>query len=390
MCDTLRISRGFGLALLIFGLGTSIARGMDHVTFQRGGDRCEVDGRIVLKAEDGGLLFLSRDGLLWRILPKEIGNSTYDDVAFHAYAADEFVKRTLEQLPKGFEVHKTEHYFIFYNGSKAYAAWCGSLFERLYMAFRNYWSRQGLESSKPEFPLVAVVFANKRSYVSYAEKTLGEAAESIIGYYEPETTNRIIMYDLTAPDGIAEAGRRGRNVGAAQISQFLASPKAAEAVCTIVHEATHQIAFNSGLHQRLSDCPKWFSEGIAMYFETPDLGKSRGWAGVGAVNRGRLAQFQQFLQQRRPVKSLKSLIVDDGRLIDVDEGKDAYSESWALTYFLIHKHSKEYIAYLKLLSRKQPLVKDDKATRLAEFEKHFGRIDALEGEFVNYMERSVR
>src|SRR5271157_2357243 len=36
MCDTLRISRGFGLALLIFGLGTSIARGMDHVTFQRG------------------------------------------------------------------------------------------------------------------------------------------------------------------------------------------------------------------------------------------------------------------------------------------------------------------------------------------------------------------
>ncbi len=390
MCDVLRISRGFGLALLIFGIGSSIARGMDHVTFQRGGDRSEVDGRIVLKAEDGGLLFLSRDGLLWRILPKEIGNSTYDDVAFHAYATDEFVKRTLGQLPKGFDVHKTEHYFVFYSGSKAYAAWCGSLFERLYMAFRNYWSRQGFELAKPEFPLVAVVFADKASYVKYSEKTLGDAAESIFGYYEPDTTNRIITYELTAPGGAAAIGGRSRNVGAGQISQLLASPNAAGAITTVVHEATHQIAFNSGLHQRLSDCPKWFSEGIAMYCETPDLGKARGWAGIGAVNRARLARFQEFLQQRRPVKSLKSLIIDDERLIAAEQVVDAYSEAWALTYFLIHKHSKEYIAYLKLLSRKQPLVKDDKATRLAEFEKHFGRIDAMEGEFVNYMERSVR
>ena len=65
-------------------------------------------------------------------------------------------------------------------------------------------------------------------------------------------------------------------------------------VSTIVHEATHQIAFNSGLHQRLSDCPKWFSEGVAMYCETPDLKSSEGWAGIGAVNRNRLAHSSSF------------------------------------------------------------------------------------------------
>ena len=195
----------------------------------------------------------------------------------------------------------------------------------------------------------------------------------------------MIMYDLA---GVA-VNRPGRAVGVAQINQFLASPNAPGAVSTIVHEATHQIAFNSGLHQRLSDCPKWFSEGIAMYCETPDLGRTKGWAGIGAVNRTRLAQFQQYLQQR-PANSLKTLISSDDRLVDVKQAVDAYAESWALTYYLIHKHPKQYVAYLKVLSRKQPLVYDEKATRLAEFEKQFGPLDKLDADFLNYMQTYVR
>ena len=168
-----------------------------------------------------------------------------------------------------------------YDTSRAYAQWCGALFERLYPAFRNAWTRQGFEMAEPEFPLVAVVFSDKASYVKYSKPELGDAADSIIGYYNMES-NRMIMYDLA---GVA-VNRPGRSVGLSHINQFLASPNAPGAVSTIVHEATHQIAFNSGLHQRLSDCPKWFSEGIAMYCETPDLGRGKGWAGIGAVNRG--------------------------------------------------------------------------------------------------------
>ncbi len=385
MRKTIASARRNCLALLILGLCAPFARGMDHVTFRRGGDLFYVDGRIELQDQEGGVLFLGRDGLIWRIVSKEIVKRTGDEAPFRSYPKEELVKRALADLPKGFSVYQTEHYMICYNGTQAYAQWCGSLFERLFMAFRNSWTRQGFELAKPEFPLVAVVFADKASYVRYSEKTLGDAAESIFGYYEPETTNRIIMYDLTDL-GVAAAPQR-RMGPATRIAQFLASPNAPGAVSTIVHEATHQIAFNSGLHQRLSDCPKWFSEGIAMYCETPDLRGKQGWAGIGAVNRTRLDQFRQFLQQRRPVKSLKSLIENDERLIDTKQVLDAYAESWALTYFLIHKHSKEYIAYLKDLSRKQPLEIDGKVKRLAEFEKRFGPIDTLETEFVNYMER---
>ncbi len=357
---------------------------MDHVTLRRQRQTLYVDGRIVLTAQDGGLLFLARDGVLWRVLPTELVKHTTDDEPFHAYPPEQMAKSVLVDLPKGFTVYKTAHYMIFYDTSRAYAQWCGALFERLYTAFRSDWGRRGFEMAEPEFRLVAIVFSDKPSYVRYSQKDLGDAADSVFGYYDMDS-NRMIMYDLA---GVA-VNRPGRSVGISHINEFLASPNAPGAVSTIVHEATHQIAFNSGLHQRLSDCPKWFSEGIAMYCETPDLGKGKGWAGIGVVNRTRLAQFQQYLP-RRPVDSLKSLIGGDDRLVDVKQAVDAYAESWALTYYLIHKYPKQYIAYLKVLSRKQPLEYDKNATRLAEFEKQFGALEKLDADFLNYMQTHVR
>jgi len=384
MLPTAHNSCWFRLTLFIVVVACSSVEAMDHVTLRREQQTLHLDGRIVLTAQDGGLLFLARDGLLWRILPGELVKQTTDDASFRAYPAEPMTKSVLADLPKGFDVYQTAHYMIFYDTSRAYAQWCGALFERLYSAFRNAWSRQGFEMADPEFRFVAIVFSDKASYIKYSQKDLGDAAESIIGYYNMES-NRMIMYDLV---GVA-VNRPGRSVGLSHINQFLASPNAPGAVSTIVHEATHQIAFNSGLHQRLSDCPKWFSEGIAMYCETPDLGRGKGWAGIGVVNRTRLAQFQQYMQQR-PARSLKTLIGSDDRLLDVKQAVDAYAESWALTYYLIHKQPKQYVAYLKVLSRKQPLVYDEKATRLAEFEKQFGPLDKLDDNFVDYMQAHMR
>ena len=244
-------------------------------------------------------------------------------------------KRLLAELPPGFRVHPTTHYLIFYDTSPAYAQWCGSLFERLYMAFTNFWTRKGFELRQPEFPLVAVVFADKQSYLKFSRPELGEAGESIIGYFGM-TSNRMTMYDLTGVE--SQGAGRARNRTAAQINQILAQPDALRTVATIVHEATHQIAFNCGLHTRLSDCPLWFSEGIAMYFETPDLRSPKGWSGLGAVNQTRLERFRQYLAAR-PANSLETLLRDDRRFRDPKQALDAYAEAWALTYFLLQQAS---------------------------------------------------
>ncbi len=371
------------LILLCLGWADSAAA-LDHVVLRRDGKQIHVDGRLVLTAQDGGLLVMARDGVLWAVPPEEQVEHTSDELPFKPLSREEMSRRLLDELPRRFAVHETAHYLICYNTSRAYAQWCGSLFERLYMAFTNYWSRKGFKLSEPEFPLVAIIFAGQRSYIRFSKAELGDAAPSIIGYFSLRT-NRMMMYDLTGMEALRRFGnRRG---SAAQINRILVRPEAVRTVSTIVHEATHQIAFNCGLHNRYSDCPVWFSEGVALYFETPDLRSSKGWRGIGLVNRPRLVQFHQYLAHR-PADSLRTLIADDQRFHDTQRSLDAYAEAWSLTYYLVQRYPKQYIAYLKMLSEKQPLEESSK-TRLEEFQAAFGDVKQLDAGFLRYI-RGIR
>ena len=356
---------------------------LDLVTLKKDGREVHLKGECQVTAEDGGLLVLTPDGVLWTVPPEELIEHTKDDVPFGPYSREELSQRLMAELPAGFDTFETTHYLICYNTSKAYAQWCGSLFERLYLAFTNYWSRKGFELHDPQFPLVALVFADHASYIRYARKELGEAAESIIGYYNLRS-NRMTMYDLTGVQALRRpSDRRG---SPAEINQMLARPEAERTVATVIHEATHQIAFNCGLQTRYADIPLWESEGIAVYFETPDLRSARGWRTIGAVNAPRLGQFRQYLS-RRPSGSLASLVADDARLRDSKQAADAYAEAWALNYFLLRQRGKQYDAYLKMLSEKGPLLWDKPEARLQQFTDAFGGLDQLDTEFVRYMSR---
>jgi len=358
--------------------------GLDYVTLQRDGRRQQVEGRVLVEAQDGGLLVLARDGVLWAVPPEEQLEHRRDEKPFAPLSEKELAGRLAAELPPGFRVHSTAHYLIFYNTSPAYAQWCGSLFERLYMAFTNYFERRGFDIQEPEFPLVAVVFAGRAAYTEHSQPVLGEAAGSIIGYFNLRT-NRMTMYDLT---GVDVASRRaGGTDSVLKINRLiLAQPEAVRQVSTIVHEATHQIAFSCGMHQRYSDTPVWLSEGIAMYFETPDLSSSRGWRGIGEVNRARLVQFRDYLR-RRPAGSLKTLIAADARFRDTQKGLDAYAEAWALSYYLIRQRPEQYVAYLKTMADKPPLVDDGPETRIAEFRAAFGDLRRVDAEMTRYMMR---
>lgn len=369
------------IPLILCTVGTAVA--VENVTVRRDGKEFQVTGREWVTAQDGGIVVLAPDGVLWAIPPEEQVKHTSDKTPFKPYSAEELGKRLLAELPDGFRVHQTAHYLVCFDTSPVYAQWCGSLFERLYMAFTNYWSRKGFTLSEPEFPLVAIVFADKRAYLKYSSAVLGSAGESIIGYFNL-TTNQMVMYDLTGTESL---GHRGRIGSSAQINQILSRPEALQTVATIVHEATHQIAFNCGLHTRLSDCPVWFSEGIAEYFETPDLASAKGWRGIGNVNRSRLEQFQRYLRSR-PADSLESLLAQDKRFRDTSQSPDAYAEAWALTYFLVRQRSDRYIAYMTTLAEKRPLMAETPEKRLAEFQKAFGSLKTLDAEFLRYMIRA--
>ncbi len=372
------------ILLLTAALGRLRAEAVEHVVMKRDGKQSEVSGKLLVTAADGGLLLLAPDGVEWGIQPDEIISKRSDDEPFKPLTAAQLGKKLRDELPSGFETLTTTHYLICYNTSREYAQWCGALLERLNLAFVNFWTRKGVKLHECEFPLVAIVFADKNAYASFAQAEVGQAAQQMIGFYSLRT-NRVLMYDLTGSESENAGGAR-RN-SAAQINDLLSRPEAEQTVATVVHEATHQVAFNCGLQTRFADIPLWVSEGLAVYFETPDLQSAKGWRTIGGVNYPRLERFREYLT-RRPAGSLESLLSDDKRMRDPATALDAYAEAWAFNYYLIRQHPKEYLAYLKQLADKPPLVWDEPRTRLKEFRAALGdNLDHLDHDFLRQMQR---
>ena len=358
------------------------AAAVDLVVTRDEKDERTLAGRILVKAQDNGLLFQTADGALWRIPPERQVRLDRDEQPFAPLSQEAQGKAALSQLPAGFDVYRTRHYVICHNSSKAYAMWCGALFERLYRGFFTYWTNRGFKPKEPEFPLTAVVFGDEASYLAANKEKLGAAGGSIVGFYDPES-NRVAMYDLTGVAAVRQAGdKRGSS---AQINEILLRPQAALGVATIIHEATHQLAYNCGLHPRLADVPRWTAEGLSLHFETPDLGSSQGWRTIGAVNQRLLPHMKAYLATR-PADSLVSLLATDGRMRDAKQITTAYAEAWALTHFLLTRRGKAYVEYTKTLSQKSPLVWDEPGTRIKEFRAAFGDdLTKLDAEFIKHV-----
>lgn len=301
----------------------------------------------------------SDDGRIWMIQPDQIIKRESDDQPLEPLSADDMAKRMQEELPGGFSVYRTAHYVIAHNTTDDYVKQVGLLFELLHKGFYAYWRNQGWRLPEPEFPLVALVFADHDDFLKHATAEVGQTANVVIGYYHL-SSNRMTTFNM---------------------------PNLERNVATIIHEATHQLAYNCGLQQRFADNPMWVSEGLAMFFESPDFKSASRWRGIGHVNLVNLKRWREF-QPSRPADSLVTLLSDDQRFRSPDTAGNAYAESWALTYYLLRTHREEYVKYLQKLSQGKPMVEMSARERLGLFEDIFGESVAdIDKALVHYMRR---
>lgn len=357
-------------------------RSAERIVVREDGSGSErtLEGRVVVEAVDGGLLFERFDSSLQVLEPGTI-------LARHPVSGEPFEespeamgRRILAELPEGFELLVTRHYCVCHDTSRAYAQWCAAVFERLYDAFTNFWHKAGFDVRPPTRPLAVVIFSDQARYMAHAAAALGPAADRVAGYYDL-MSNRITTYDLTGSDAVRQA--RDGDRATARLG-ILSSPAASGLVATLVHEATHQMAYNCGMHRRLAPVPLWVSEGIAMYFETPDLDSSRGWRGIGLVNQPRMQQWRSSPR----TGGLESIVADDAAFRDEKEGLDSYARAWALAYFLLQTRRTEFVAYLRLLAEKRPFEEDSAKRRLEDFKRAFGDgPSGMEPGLVRFMDR---
>jgi len=379
------------LSIPILLIWTAIGHGAEVVSveFREGDQTRKVTGQLLVTAADGGLLIEATDGRIWSITPEMLGEKTkLDDKAVKSLSAEELGAVLLadaqSKLPNvDFEIVTTKHYVICTSAGIRYAQWCGALFERLMRSFQTHWKANKIQLSEPTRPLPAIVLADRKQFAEFADKDEGPAAAGSQGYYSIRS-NRIVVFDLTAAPGSPPAkttSEINRKVAASPFN-----------VATVVHEATHQIAFNCGMHTRMADNPLWLTEGMAMYFETPDLRSRNGWRTVGKPNRLRLKHFADAIRdERRKPRNITSIVSSDKPFQDAKIATDSYAESWALTYFLIKTRRADYKRYVENIQAKPRLIWDAPEGRLKDFQAAFGNdLAQLEKEFLRYMRRLSR
>lgn len=358
---------------------------MDIVRFKDGDTERRVVGQILVEAEDGGMMLKGRDTRIWIVQPADLVSKEKTSEPFTPLPKTELERELIAELGPSFHTLTTDNYVIVYNTSKHYARWCGQLYERLFTAYYKYWKDRGFDLKPPEAPLVAVVFENKASYEKYAAPELGDAG-SIIGYYSLKS-NRVAMYDLSGFESRVDDDATG--VKAMQhINAVLSRPEAERTVATIIHEATHQLVLNSGMQARYAPIPLWNSEGLAVFFETPNPKSNKGWSAIGARNDLRLVQFRDYVNKRRGADSLLTLIATDDRVRDPRQANDAYAEAWAFTFYALRNKKSEYIAYMKTLQKLEALGEDSREMRLKAFRDAFGEdLEKIDDSFLKFMRK---
>ncbi|HWA98049.1 MAG TPA: DUF1570 domain-containing protein [Pirellulales bacterium] len=302
---------------------------------------------------------LSRDGQLLTFSPGDARNSRKSSGGFRSYTASEMRSQLAREFGQTFDVSGTGHYLVVHPRGQR-DLWAPR-FEELYRSCVHYFSRRGITVTDPEFPLVAVVWRNQADFMRYAAKDGAKIGTNVLGYYSPKT-NRITLYDTTGASGAN--WQQNADV--------------------IIHEATHQTAFNTGLHRRFADNPRWLVEGLATMFEARGVYDSNDYQNqADRVNRGRWRSFQRLEQNGKP-SAIADLLAGD-KLFERDVDR-AYAQAWALTFYLCETQPYRYSDYLKLVYRRAAFDQYQSTQRLKDFASVFGDVPLLESHFRRYMD----
>lgn len=252
----------------------------------------EIRGRRVegtpLSWSDKQVFLLARDGYLWDFPPSEARNFRKTAGSFHSYSAGQLRAALDAELGSHLETTGTGHYLVAHPRGQG-GQWA-ERFEELYRSFVYYFSVRGLKIKEPQFPLVAIVWPRQEDFIRHAASQGFRLNPGVLGFYSP-VTNRVDLFDTSS-------GRKGEDWR--------------QNAATIIHEATHQTAFNTGVHSRFALPPRWLAEGLGTLYEAPGVWDSRNYPNLGQrINRDRLTQFKEMVASGRPAGLFVEIVGSD-------------------------------------------------------------------------------
>jgi len=348
------------------------ASALEYLQFRHLDKERSEEGRILLEEPDI-LVFESREGQYFFIAPKNLNSRKSDDAPFVPYTKAEMIERLQKEFPaseKYYYLDTHDPFIIVYTTSKPFAAWYASLLKKLHEYYVLHWKKKlGVKLAEPEFPMVAIVLSSEEQYRQYAKQD-GVTLSKECAYYH-KLTNRIVMYDMSGQQVFQEENQR--RVSAVDIQRFLRQTGSYHNIMTAIHEAVHQVGYNTGMHPRFAPTPLWLLEGLATLHEVPDLRDRVGWTiGRPHVNRPRLDQLRRYLAMPQQDSPIQEMIKEDKLLKRSDTALEHYALAWGLTYYLVQKRPKELATYLEIMQKQAAFSEYSGKARIKDFESCFG------------------
>jgi len=291
------------------------------------------------------MVLLGRDGMLYEFPPEAAKNAKRTAAAYAGYSSSEMEALVRQEFDRTFQVSTTAHFVVVHPRGQ-WDQW-GDRLESLYRSFTHYMAVRGFVTRDPRTPLVAVVFRNQADYYAHAAAGGVTLQPGTLGHYDP-ANNRIFLYDVGVSD-----------------KDWAINAE------TIIHEATHQTAYNVGVHSRFAEQPRWAVEGLAMMFEGRGV-----WDGAAnrtradRINAYRLAYFRMTAGERTAGWLTRLVANDDGFEF---AALVSYAEAWMLTFYLCETRPQQYTAYLAKVGARAPFSKYSAEQRLADFRTYFGK-----------------
>ena len=328
--------------------------------------KARIDGELVegqpLAWTNSQMLLLGRDGQLHDFHPDKAKDARRSSPRFFGYTISEMRTQLQTEFDKRFDVTSTNTYLIVHPAGQK-SVWADR-FEELYRSFNHYFRVRGFRPRKPKFPLVAIVFRDKNEYYQYVRASGGQVKNGLMGHYSP-STNRVYMFDVTG-------GRKS--------SDWSINAE------TIIHEASHQMAYNIGVHTRFTATPRWVVEGLATMFEARGVWDSRSYqTRADRVNREQLRNFNEYVAKRRKKGAVASILASDSLFRSDVFG--AYAEAWALSFYLCETQPRVYSRYLERTADRELFSNYGPAERVADFRRVVDSdLKMFEAKFLRYME----
>ena len=293
------------------------------------------------------MMLLRRDGKISVLPVKSERDYSRVKTGFDPYSPEDIRVRLQKEFGSKYQVSITQN-FVVVHPPGDFNVWAMP-FQLLFSRFDAYFSTRGFQLDEPEFPLVAVVLRTRNEFDRFL-RSYHDYDRNILGYYSPRS-NRVITYDQTG--------------GRSNDKDWFFNTD------TIIHEATHQTAFNTGVHSRFGPAVRWASEGLAMLFEARGVNNSMYYSKLSdRVNRDRLAQLKSYYKQGK-VKGKMAKLVTSNDLFR-NEPHVAYAVSWGMTFFFSEKMPSQYHRYLRNDSQRTDFSQYSKKQRAADFASAFG------------------